>query len=159
MAGVRSLGELRAWQTSLKFKRAIYALIDSGALGNDFTLADQLRDASRSAVSQIAEGFGRFNPGDNARFVNMARASLIECRNHLIDAVDRRLISEETRGAQDALLQEALREIGGWLDYLQSPQAEENAKRAKARRIERRGQRTTNKGPVTSRAEREPSDG
>ena len=156
MAGVRSLDELRAWQASLKFKRAVYGLIDSGVFAKDFKLEGQLREASRSAVSQVAEGFGRFNPADNARFVNMARASLIECRNHLLDAVDRRLISEQTRAAHDALAQEALREIGGWLDYLQSPQAEENARRAKARRIARREHRTTNtnKEPGTGNPER-----
>ena len=77
MAGVKSLAELRAWQLALKFKRAVYALIDSGVIAKDSKLEGQLREASRSAVSQIAEGFGRFNPADNARFVNMARASII----------------------------------------------------------------------------------
>ncbi len=147
MAGVKSLDELRAWQTALTFKRSVYTLIDFGVFAEDFKLEGQLREASRSAVSQIAEGYGRFNPADNARFVNMARASIIECRNHLLDAVDRRLISEETRAKHDALAKEALREVGGLLDYLQSPKAEENAKRAKARRIARREQRTQKKNP------------
>jgi four helix bundle protein len=144
MAGVKSLDELRAWQLALKFKRAVYALIDAGVFATDFKLEGQLREASRSAASQIAEGFGRFNPGDNTRFVNMARASLVECRNHLLDAVDRRLITEEARMTHDQLATEALREIGGLLDYLQSPEAAENAKRIKARRIARRELRTQN---------------
>jgi four helix bundle protein len=120
-------------------------LIDADVFAKDAKLEGQLREASRSAVSQIAEGFARFNPGDNARFVNMARASLVECRNHLVDAVDRRWISEKTRATHETLLQEAPREIGGYLDYLPSPQAEENARRAKARRIARREKRTRNK--------------
>ena len=64
MAGVKSLDGLRAWQTSLKFTRAVYTLIESGVFTKDFELEGQLREASRSAVSQIAEGYGRFNPAD-----------------------------------------------------------------------------------------------
>jgi four helix bundle protein len=59
MAGVKSLDELRAWQLALKFKRAVYALIDAGVFATDFKLEGQLREASRSAASQIAEGDAR----------------------------------------------------------------------------------------------------
>ena len=144
MGGVKNFRELRAWQAAITFKRAIYALIDSGALAKEFKLQGQLREAAASAPSQVAEGYGRWNPADFARFVVMARASTIECQNHLDDAVDRRLIADQTRAAHEALAQEALREMGGLLDYLQSPEAEENAKRAKARRIARRQLRTRN---------------
>jgi four helix bundle protein len=44
---------------------------------------------SASAPRNIAEGFGRFRPRDSARFYEIARASLIETRNHLIDGRDR----------------------------------------------------------------------
>ena len=151
MAGVRSFADLRAWQAAITFKRAVYALIDSGALAKDFKLEGQLREAARSAASLVAEGYGRWNPADFARFVNMARASLIECQNHLLDAVDRKLISEDARIAHHTLAKEALREIGGLLDYLQSPEAEENARRLKRKRIERREQRTKNQNPNKNR--------
>ena len=86
----KTFRDLRAWQTAYAFKLRVYELIESGPLSNDETLRKQLRESAASAASQISEGFGRFDPVDFARFVKMARASLVECQNHLQDAVDRR---------------------------------------------------------------------
>ena len=70
------------------FQARGYQLIEVPPLSNDERLVGQLREASRSAVSQVSEGFGRFDPLDFARFVKMARASIVERKNHLVDAVD-----------------------------------------------------------------------
>jgi hypothetical protein len=78
---------------------------------------------------------------DNARFVKMARASMLECHNHLGDAVDRKRINEETRREHLARWETAMKEIGGWLDYLQSPEARRNADRIRQQRMERRRRR------------------
>jgi four helix bundle protein len=118
----RRFEDLRAWQAARTFKLSVYRLIEAPALAQDERLATQLREASRSAVSHISEGFGRFDPLDFARFVKMAKASLIECKNHLVDAVDQGHISEQTRINQAAIADTALSEIGGLLDYLQSPE-------------------------------------
>jgi hypothetical protein len=58
--------ELRAWQSVRAFKVGVYALTEQKPLSSDFKLCDQLRDAAASAQSHIAEGFGRFDPLDNA---------------------------------------------------------------------------------------------
>jgi hypothetical protein len=73
----------------------------------------------------------------------MGRASLIECHNHLGDAVDRGHLTEGERLVHEARFREALKEIGGWLDYLQSPEAKRNAERIRQRRIERRNRRNS----------------
>ncbi len=138
---VRSLRNLRSWQAVRVFKVGLYVLSDAGPLVRDLRLRDRLRDASASAASAVSEGFGRFDPADFARFLKMARASVIECRNHLEDALDRGHISEETRAAQDRQAQIALMEIGGLLDYLQSPTAKKNAERIRQARIARRTRR------------------
>lgn len=141
-----TLQELRAWKAAYAFKLRIYELIDSSPIADDERLQKQLREGAASAVSQISEGFGRFDPADFGRFVKMGRASLVECRNHLIDAVDRGYITEDDRLEYDHLIQEALKEVGGLLDYLQSPEAKRNAERIRQRREERRQRRkrTTN---------------
>src|SRR5262245_61961626 len=54
-----------------------------------------------------------FDPLDNARFVKMARASMLECHNHLGDAVDRKRITEETRHEHLVRWETAIKEIGG----------------------------------------------
>jgi four helix bundle protein len=141
--------DLRAWQTVRAFKVGLYTLIEQPPLAHDFALCDQLRKAAASAQSNIAEGFGRFDPPDFGRFVKVARASLLECRNHLSDAVDRRLLAEDAVRDHEARLAEAMKEVGGLLDYLHSPEAKRNAERIRQRRIERRRARIGTKNPGT----------
>lgn len=62
------------------------------------SLREDLVDAAESAPANIAEGFGRFHPEEFARFLRIARASLMEIKNHLGDARRRRAVTEgETR--------------------------------------------------------------
>jgi four helix bundle protein len=148
----KTFRDLRAWQAARAFKLAVYGLIELPPLSRDERLSTQLREAAASAVSDISEGFGRFDPPDFARFVKMGKASLLECQNHLQDAVDRRYITDQTREQLDAKAREALIEIGGLLDYLQSPEAKRNAERIKQKRFERRNHRS-NMEPGTPNSE------
>ena len=92
--GVRRFTDLRAWQTCDAYKKAVYGICGQPPLANDWKLREQLVEFVRGPCAHIAEGFGRFNPPDNARFVVMARASLMESQNHLGDLVDPGYISE-----------------------------------------------------------------
>jgi four helix bundle protein len=139
--GAKTFRDLRAWNAVRAFKLGIYELIEQQPLAGDFTLRDQLRDAAAAAQSHISEGFGRFDPMDFGRFVKMARSSLLECQNHLGDAVDRRHITEESTHEHLLRWEAAMKEIGGLLDYLQSPEAKKNAERLRQQRIERRRKR------------------
>src|SRR5688572_22734659 len=65
----------------------------------------------------------------------------MESQNHLIDAVDSECIDEDTRIRYHALAQVALQEVTGLLEYLQSPEALRNARRARERRIASRQER------------------
>ena len=136
--GFRRIEDIDAWQLARKFKIAIYELTDGGRLARDFELRDQLREAAASAPSQIAEGFGRFDPVDFARFVKIGRGSIQECRNHLYDAVDRNHISDSVRQDHDARAEELLKEMTSLIDYLQSPEARRNAERIRRARLDRR---------------------
>ena len=53
-----------------------------------FGLTSQLRRSAVSVPANIAEGFKRRGPADKARFMNVAAASLEECRYYLILAQD-----------------------------------------------------------------------
>jgi four helix bundle protein len=137
---------LRVWHSARQFKLAIYRLSDEGPLSHQPRIREQLREAAASAPSQIAEGYGRFDPPDNARFVRIAKASLLECQNHLLDAADRGLISEETRKLHDAQAEDLLKEVEAYLGYLQSNEARMNADRIRrARRT--RTKRTASGNP------------
>jgi four helix bundle protein len=70
-------------------KCEVFAFTATGPASQDFKYRDQIRDSSASAPRNIAEGFGRFRPRDFARYLEYARASLDETKNHLIDGRDR----------------------------------------------------------------------
>ena len=86
--------DLACWQLSNDLKLKIYAFTDKLPAAKDVRFCDQIRDSARSASRNIAEGFGRFHPADFARFLEIARGSLIETHNHIRDALDRRYLSE-----------------------------------------------------------------
>ena len=133
--------DLRAWQACVAYKRAIYRLVLETPLSRDWHRRAQMEESVAGPPSHVAEGYGRFSPPDFARFLVTARASLMESQNHLIDAVDKGYISEETRLDLDALAITALQEVTGLMEYLQSPEALRNARHARERRIASRQER------------------
>ncbi len=85
----RHFQDLLAWQLSYELKCEVVAFTATGPASKDFKYRDQIQDSSASAPRNISEGFGRFRPGEFARFLEFARGSLMETQNHLIDGRDR----------------------------------------------------------------------
>lgn len=141
-SGVRRFTDLRAWQSCTTYKRAVYRLCLDGPLAKDWSLRDQLERSVAGPPAHVAEGFGRFSPPDFARLLVIAKSSLLESQNHLIDAVDKRYITEDLRLELNALAEVAIEEVSGLIEYLQSPEALRNARRARERRIASRKART-----------------
>jgi len=133
--------ELRAWQRCNEYKQAVYLVCAEGPLSRDWVRRRQLEESVAGPPAHLAEGFGRFNPAEFARFAVIARSSLMESQDHLRDAVDKRYITEATRLELDALAEIALREVTGLMEYLQSAEALQNARRARERRIAKRLER------------------
>jgi four helix bundle protein len=139
--GVKRFTDLRAWQACDVFKKAVYQLCENKRIAEDLGRRKQIEDSSSRTTAHIAEGFGRFNPADFARFCVITRSSLMESQNHLLDFVHKRYISEEIRLELNQLAETALEEVTGLMEYLQSPEALRNARRARERRIASRPQR------------------
>ena len=143
--GVRRFSDLRAWQACTAYKRAVYRLCQHEPIASDWKRRGQLEDSVWGPPGHVAEGFGRFSPLDFARFVVMARASLMESQSHLLDFVDRGYITEAQRLELNLLAESALGETTGLLEYLQSPEALRNARLARERRIATRDTRVRNR--------------
>lgn len=88
MSAARCFEELECWQLARELKLRIDEFTDRPSVRRDWDYVRQIRDAARSAPRLIAEGFGRRTHADFARFLDMARGSLMECRNHIIDGRD-----------------------------------------------------------------------
>jgi four helix bundle protein len=95
MAGARKFEDLTAWQLCAELRDRILPLIEDGPIARDFGFADDLRRSARSAPSNLAEGFGAFYPREFARFGRIARRSIIETRNHLLDGRKRKYFSQQ----------------------------------------------------------------
>jgi four helix bundle protein len=76
------------WQLANELKLEVYAFTSTPAAARDFRYCNQIRDSARGAPRTIAEGFGRYRPADFARYLEFARASLVETHNHLLDGLD-----------------------------------------------------------------------
>jgi four helix bundle protein len=108
MAGVRRVEDLICWQLASELKYEILAVTRGAPWGSEPDLRRQIRKSCRSSSALIAEGFGRFRPKDNARFVEMAVASLMETRDHLRDAAHSELLPIDRFVALWRLSQRAL---------------------------------------------------
>ena len=95
MAGIRDFRDLVAWQLAYALKCDVFEFTDVGPAARDFRYRDDIRASSASAHSNISEGFGRFRPLPFAQFLTIARASLLETQNHLIDGKDRGYLDEQ----------------------------------------------------------------
>jgi four helix bundle protein len=86
--GVRRYQDLFAWQTAEGFKLEVYRVVmGSPPARADLRYRSQILDAASSVVSNIIEGFLRCSPGDFARFLDYALASLGEAERRLHDGV------------------------------------------------------------------------
>jgi four helix bundle protein len=150
--GVRRFTDLRAWQACDAYRKAVYRLRDHHPHLRDWRRWHQFEDSVAAAPAHVSEGFGRFSPPDFARYCVMARASLMESQNHLIDAVDSGCMTEAMRSELNAMAETSLEEVTGLMEYLQSPEALKNARKARERRVASRPNReprTANREPRT----------
>jgi four helix bundle protein len=80
--------DLIVWQKGHQFVLSVYQLTKYFPKDEVFGLTSQLRRAAVSVPANIAEGFKRRKNLDKARFMNIAQASLEECRYYLILSKD-----------------------------------------------------------------------
>jgi len=92
MAGARSHKDLICWQRAYELKLLVYELLRTGTVTRDLRFRDQLRESASSAPRLIAEGFGRYYPGEFSRYLRLANGELKETIESLDDGVDRRAL-------------------------------------------------------------------
>ncbi len=118
MATFQSFEQIEAWQRARELARKIYKVTSEGGFARDFGLKNQIRDASVSIMSNIAEGFERSGTGEFVQFLAIAKGSAGEVRSQLYVALDQEYISEATFKPLSADAQTISRMIGGLMGYL-----------------------------------------
>ena len=74
---------LEAWKESINFVTEIYTLTKKFPKEELWGLTSQIRRASISIPSNIAEGYGRKSKTEYSRFLDIARGSLFELETQI----------------------------------------------------------------------------
>lgn len=120
MAGITRFEEIEAWKTARQLTNMVYALGNQTGFNRDFGLRDQIRRASVSVMSNIAEGFESRTDIQFVNFLGMAKASVGEVRAQLYAALDQTYISEEQFKEAFGLAETCARQIAKFVAYLES---------------------------------------
>jgi four helix bundle protein len=134
MPGWRSHEEIIAWQLATELKNRVYALIEADSrIRRDVRFRDHLDGAVSSAPRLIAEGFGRYLPGDFSGYLRKANGELKETLECLHDGVDRGYFTPEQIVPLQRLCKRASKAATGLIAYLKTanPPNEEPRRRTR----------------------------
>ena len=93
--GFKRFTEIEAWQLSMKLLAELDAVLERSADVSYRSFCNETRDAIDSVPRNIAEGFGRYTRRDFARFVSIAKASLLETQTNLMIARSRKIVTDQ----------------------------------------------------------------
>ena len=102
-----------AWQKARTLTAEIYKVTGCGKFARDFGLRDQIRRASVSIMSNIAEGFERGRASEFHQFLSIAKTSCAEVRAQLYVGLDVGHLTNEEFNALMSRAVELGRIIGG----------------------------------------------
>ena len=83
-SNIKTYRDLVVWDKATDLAVVVYRFCDALPPRRFFALGNQLRRASASIPSNIAEGYGRRSRGDYLRFLSIANGSLCELQTHLL---------------------------------------------------------------------------
>jgi four helix bundle protein len=84
VAMIASHKDLLVWQRSMDLVETVYRITGSFPSAEQFGLVSQMRRASISVPSNLAEGYGRQATGEYRHHVSIARGSLLELETQLL---------------------------------------------------------------------------
>ncbi len=118
MTKMERFEDMECWKKARELTRLVYAISSDNKFSRDFGLRDQLRRASVSILSNIAEGFERDGDKEFAQFLALAKGSCGETRAQLYVALDQRYVTEEEFKTLTRQATEISRMISGLMKYL-----------------------------------------
>jgi len=116
---VERFEELHIYQRARQLTNSVYGLARSGEFSRDYGLANQIRRASVSILSNIAEGFERGAKAEFIQFRFIAKGSCGEVRAQLQVAADQKYISDADYSQLTELCRQTSRMISSFIAHLQ----------------------------------------
>ena len=105
--------KLIAYQKAKDVVKRTYKLLKKFPAEERYAMCDQLRRASVSVTSNIAEGVNRYSVKDKSHFIEMAYGSLMEVSSQFEIAEELGFISCDDRFSMDQLIEEVARLLSG----------------------------------------------
>ncbi len=119
MAKIEKFEDIESWKLAREITRLIYKASSAGSFSKDFALVNQIRRASISILSNIAEGFERGGNKEFLQFLAIAKGSCGEVRAQLYVALDQNYVDKNQFEEISGKLLETNRIISGLMKYLQ----------------------------------------
>lgn len=120
MATIRRFEDIEAWQTARHLTKQVYHHSSDGAFARDFGLRDQMRRASVSIMSNIAEGFESRTSNLFLEFLGRAKGSAGELRAQFYVACDVGYLNKDEFSSLRQLCEKCSGQISGLASYLKS---------------------------------------
>ena len=105
--------KLIAYQKAKEVVKHTYKLLKKFPAEERYAMSDQLRRASVSITSNIAEGINRYSVKDKSHFIEMSYGSLMEVSSQFEIAEELGYITAEERISMDQLIEEVARLLSG----------------------------------------------
>ncbi len=94
MSSIQSFKDLIVWQKSMLLAKKVYILTENYPKNEMYGIVSQMRRASVSIPSNIAEGYGRKSRKEYSQFYSIAYGSLLELETQLLLSFDLGFIKE-----------------------------------------------------------------
>lgn len=105
--------KLIAYQKAKEIVKRTYKILKRLPSEERYAMCDQLRRASVSITSNIAEGVNRYSVKDKSHFIEMVYGSLMEVSSQFEIAEELGYITTEERMSMDELVKEEARLLSG----------------------------------------------
>jgi four helix bundle protein len=119
MATIERFEDIEAWKLARELTKLVYEVTSCGSFARDFELRGQIRKASVSVMSNIAEGFERDGNKEFLYFLSIAKGSCGEVRSQMYVALDQSYVTQEQFTIVSKKAVETSRAISGFMRYLQ----------------------------------------
>lgn len=122
MGKFNSFEEIMSWKKARIFNKRIYEITENVVFKKDFDLVRQIRRASISISSNIAEGFERNTDKEFIYFLYVAKASAGEVKSQLYLALDLNYISKNEFDELYLNISDISKLLSGFIKYLNDSQ-------------------------------------
>ncbi len=119
----QSFKDLVVWQRFIELTTDVYKLTSKFPESERFGLANQMRRASISIASNVAEGYGRSTKGEYVQFLGHARGSCSELETQIVIAKNLAFGASQNLQSAETLCNDVGRLLGALIKSIRAKQS------------------------------------